>query len=343
MSAITASPVTVDFHGTAIPTFNVEGVIRVAMRPIVDAIGLQWEAQYKRIKRHPVLKSCVSMMDMQLPGDKQRRKLLTLPLNKLNGWLFGIDTGRVKPEIREKLVEYQAECFEVLADYWQKGEAVSPRFTTVDERRPLNRAVRTLANLRSARGEPADYAGMWKLVNGYLGVPSIEAASPEQLSQAMGFVQESIEAEVHHVLEGDYLDHRTPAAAPAMLEVPAHKPWHQLAATELYGNDVGSHSRLGMMLKALKQAGAEGVPLAIGDISGAEQEMLAYRHRLEMADTRLADFATNLRELAQRTANLEREFVSTVGPAIKPLNPGVYNSWREHLGSASRLASRMAH
>ncbi|WP_280565114.1 phage antirepressor N-terminal domain-containing protein, partial [Chromohalobacter sp. 48-RD10] len=147
MTAITASPVSVDFHGTAIPTFNAGGIVRVAMKPICDAIGLQWESQYNRIKRHPVLASTISMMNM-VAADGKRRKLLTLPLNKLNGWLFGIDTNRVKPEIREKLVEYQAECFDVLSDYWQKGQATNPR-TTPDERAGLRAAVTMLTTKKS--------------------------------------------------------------------------------------------------------------------------------------------------------------------------------------------------
>lgn len=336
MTSITASPVSVDFHGTAIPTFSVEGIVRVAMRPIVDAIGLDWKSQYSRIKRHPVLKSCVVMMTTQLPGEKQRRKVLTLPLAKLNGWLFGIDTGRVKPEIRDRLIDYQAECFDVLADYWQKGEAVNPRFTTVGERRPLNRAVRTLANLRSARGEPADYAGMWKLVNGYLGVPSIEEANPEQVSQGMTFVQEQIEVEATRVMEGDYLARQAMPQPTARLEAPLTKAWHQYRHAELYGETVGETSRLGKMLDALRQASAEGVALEIGDISGAQQELLAYRHSLET-------HATNLQALAHHALALEREFMTTVGPAIKPLNPRLYGDWRERLGSASRLAGRMSH
>lgn len=214
MTAITASPVSVDFHGTAIPTFNLEGVVRVAMRPICDAIGLDWEGQRQRIRRHPVLSKGACMI--KAPSGRGIQKFLTLPLNNLNGWLFGIDTSRVKPEIRERLVEYQAECFEVLANYWQQGGAVNPRFTTVDERRPLNRAVRTLANLRSARGEAADYAGMWKLVNGYLGVAHIEDASETQLGQAMAFVQEQIEQEATRVIEGTWMQaERAMPAAPA--------------------------------------------------------------------------------------------------------------------------------
>lgn len=342
MTSITASPVSVDFHGTAIPTFSVEDVIRVAMRPICEAIGLGWQSQFNRIKRHPVLKTCVVMMNTQLPGEHQRRKLLTLPLNKLNGWLFGIDTSRVKPEIRERLVEYQAECFDVLADYWQKGEAVNPRATTVDERRPLNRAVRTLANLRSARGETADYAGMWKLVNGYLGVASIEDANDAQLEQAMGFVQDAIETEASRVIEGDFLDAHTPAAT-ARLDVPFHKPWHEHQTRELWGDDVIYHSRLGMMLKALREAGREGVMMEIGDISGAAEELLAYRHHLEVQECRGRQRDQNLLALMHHCHALEREFMTTIGPAIKPLNPRLYGDWRERLGSASRLAESIAH
>lgn len=205
MTAIVASPVSIDFHGTAIQTFNVEGVVRVAMKPICEGIGLQWEAQLKRIKRHPVLNACMSMMDTQVSGDQQRRRFITLPLSKLNGWLFGVDASRVKPEVRERLIEYQAECFDVLADYWHKGEASNPRVTTTDERRPLNRAVRTLANLRSAQGESADYGGMWKLVNGYLGVATIEDATQDQVERAMAFVQEGIERESRRIIEGEWL------------------------------------------------------------------------------------------------------------------------------------------
>ncbi|RUR34472.1 phage antirepressor N-terminal domain-containing protein [Vreelandella nanhaiensis] len=203
MTALTASPISINFHGTTIPTFNVKGVVRVAMKPICDGIGLQWEAQHKRIKRHPVLSKGVSIMDMPSKGGIQ--KFLTLPLNKLNGWLFGVDATRVKPEIREKLVEYQEECFDVLSDYWQKGAAENPRFTSIEDRKPLNRAVRTLANLRSAQGESADYAGMWKLINGYLGVAHIEDASPEQVDRAMVFVQDSIERESARIIEGEWL------------------------------------------------------------------------------------------------------------------------------------------
>lgn len=113
----------VAFHGHDILTINDGDTIRVAMKQICEAIGLQWEAQLKRIKRHDVMSVCMSIMDIQMPGDDQRREVATLPLDMLNGWLFGVEASRVKPEIRARLIEYQRECFKVLHDYWTKGHA----------------------------------------------------------------------------------------------------------------------------------------------------------------------------------------------------------------------------
>lgn len=90
------------------------------MKPVCEGIGLQWEAQLKRIKRHSVMSTCMSIMDIQVPGDIQSRGVITLPFDMLNGWLFGVEPNKVRSEIRDKLIEYQRECFTVLHNYWAK-------------------------------------------------------------------------------------------------------------------------------------------------------------------------------------------------------------------------------
>ncbi|MGO3056987.1 MAG: phage antirepressor N-terminal domain-containing protein [Halomonas sp.] len=296
MTAISASQVSINFHGTVIPTFNVKGVIRVAMKTICQSIGLDWRSQRQRIMRHPVLSKGVVIITTPSKGGAQRS--LTLPLSKLNGWLFGVDATRVKPEIREKLVEYQEECFDVLSDYWQKGVAENSRFTSIDDRKPLNRAVRTLANLRSAQGESADYAGMWKLVNGYLGLAHIEDANPAQLDRAMMFVQDSIERETSKIIEGDYLARQAlpePEPAPAIHypmavwpeinpqlkqdwanEVPTiYANRHWVKARHLYGESAPSPTL--RLLGQLKKAGF--------DVSCCEAEVSAMRHHIGEAES----------------------------------------------------------
>lgn len=109
-----ANIATISFHDQSIIAIEHEGKHFVALRPIVENIGLDWAAQYSRIKRHAVLKSTVVMMTTQMPGDDQRREMLCLPLSMLNGWLFGVEVSRVREEIRPKLIRYQTECFDVL-------------------------------------------------------------------------------------------------------------------------------------------------------------------------------------------------------------------------------------
>ncbi len=112
------SLVPVQFNGATLVTTLIDGVPYVALRPICESIGVDWKAQYSRIKRHPVLSTCVVVTTTQMPGDDQAREVFMLPLDKLNGWLFGVSVSRVKPELRGRLTVYQAECFDTLARHF---------------------------------------------------------------------------------------------------------------------------------------------------------------------------------------------------------------------------------
>ncbi|MCF8156333.1 MAG: phage antirepressor N-terminal domain-containing protein [Rhodoferax sp.] len=122
MANTALTPVT--FHGASLFTTIINSVPFVVLRQIVEALGLDWKAQYSRIKRHPVLSTCVVVTTTQIPGDDQSREVVMLPLDKLNGWLFGVQVGRVKPELRARLTQYQAECFDVLARHFGAAPVV---------------------------------------------------------------------------------------------------------------------------------------------------------------------------------------------------------------------------
>ena len=47
--------VPVEFHGATLYAIDINGVYHVALKPISDALGLDWSAQFRRIKRHAVL------------------------------------------------------------------------------------------------------------------------------------------------------------------------------------------------------------------------------------------------------------------------------------------------
>lgn len=109
----------ISFHGQTVPVFTRNQTHYVAMKPIVENIGLDWVSQHKKIQRNDILKS--GMVMMTIPAtDGKTYETACLPLDYLNGWLFGVDAKRVKPEIRERLLTYQRECFRVLNDHFNR-------------------------------------------------------------------------------------------------------------------------------------------------------------------------------------------------------------------------------
>lgn len=140
---------TVPFHGLSLSAVLVNGAPFVAIRPVCEALGLDWSGQFRRIKRDPVLMSCVAIMTTQLPGDSQTRKAVFLPLDRLNGWLFGVDVARVREELRERLGWYRRECFAVLARHFglsRPGADLHARLIAAEQAEAQSFAVASLAS-----------------------------------------------------------------------------------------------------------------------------------------------------------------------------------------------------
>jgi hypothetical protein len=114
---------TVEFYGDELTAVRVDlegqSFVYIPVRPICDYLGVDWSAQYRRINRDPVLAPelvpCVVVTATQGQPD-QRREMLCLPLDMVNGFLFGINANRVKEELKDRLIQYQRECYRVLAD-----------------------------------------------------------------------------------------------------------------------------------------------------------------------------------------------------------------------------------
>jgi P22_AR N-terminal domain len=108
----------VDFYGDEITTALVKAEgqtqIYVPLRPICDYLGLSWSGQRERVNRDPVLSEEVRFVRVSRTARGGNPVVLSLPLEFLNGWLFGIMPSRVKSEIAFKLLCYRRECFNTL-------------------------------------------------------------------------------------------------------------------------------------------------------------------------------------------------------------------------------------
>lgn len=115
--------IAVPFHDDTVWAADKEGDVLVAVKPIAESLGLKWHGQFERLKRHPTLRKGIRVIRIPSPGGPQ--EMVCMPVKLLPGWLFGVETSRVKPEIRAKLERYQAECYEVLWNYF-RGQAPDP-------------------------------------------------------------------------------------------------------------------------------------------------------------------------------------------------------------------------
>lgn len=108
MSKLTTIPFGAD---TLFAVERSDGIF-VAIKPIADRLGVDWSSQHRRLSRDPILAEGMAVMTIPSAGGDQETTVLRLEL--LNGWLFGIDAARVRPECRDAVQAYRRECFAVL-------------------------------------------------------------------------------------------------------------------------------------------------------------------------------------------------------------------------------------
>ncbi|EJK0370871.1 phage antirepressor Ant [Escherichia coli] len=182
----------VPFNGQQIITAMAAGVAYVAMKPIVENLGMSWSTQQTKLMKQIRKFNCVHMN--MIAADGKLRKLLCLPLKKLNGWLFSINPEKVRADIRDKLIQYQEECFTVLHDYWTKGKAENARKkTSVDDRTPLRDAVNMLVSKKHLM-----YPEAYAMIHQRFNVDSIEELDASQIPQAVEYIHRV-------VLEGEFI------------------------------------------------------------------------------------------------------------------------------------------
>lgn len=144
----------VDFYGDEITMALVQMEQRtqlyVPLRPICTYLGLSWSGQRERTARDPVLSQEVRFVRVTRTNLGGNPEVLCLPLEYLNGWLFGVNATRVKPELREKVIRYQRECYRILWQAFQQearsvAEAPSVALAALQQIRNMGLAIAQMA------------------------------------------------------------------------------------------------------------------------------------------------------------------------------------------------------
>jgi hypothetical protein len=111
----------VSFYDDELTALQAEdGHIYVALTQMCSALGINSQAQQRRITRHIVLNEGLQgVANLATPGGTQSGYVLRVDLVPL--WLSGVRANAVKEDIRPKLVQYQREAAKVLWEAFQEG------------------------------------------------------------------------------------------------------------------------------------------------------------------------------------------------------------------------------
>lgn len=124
--------------------------IFVPVKPICDAIGVDYPDQFNKLRAHEILSSTIVLSTM-VAADGKKREMVCLPLEYVYGWIFTINPRNVAESTREKVLQYQRECYDVLYRHFagslrrrvEENEAEIAALKAVNEAISLEKEAKT--------------------------------------------------------------------------------------------------------------------------------------------------------------------------------------------------------
>jgi hypothetical protein len=105
------------FYGDQIVAVQMEdGSVFVPIRQMCELLGIGYQGQIDRIRRDAVLQKYEAEVLVANPEGGGAQATNCLALKYVPGWLFGITASRVREEVREKLILYQEQVYDII---WQ--------------------------------------------------------------------------------------------------------------------------------------------------------------------------------------------------------------------------------
>ena len=134
------STVVAKINGTEIIVIE-NGEKRVPIKPICEALGIDEDAQRRRLKEDPILSS-TTVLSTAVAADGKNREMVTIPFRYVFGWLFRIDSRNVKEEAREAVIKYQLQCYDALYNHFTRyAEYVEYQKEKIEEQLAIVEAI----------------------------------------------------------------------------------------------------------------------------------------------------------------------------------------------------------
>lgn len=100
-----------EFNGKTIVFLNKEGVYWIAIKPICEALNIDYIRQFKNLKEDKILSQLLSEQTI-VAEDNKLRSMICLPEQYIYGWIFSIRSKSAE------LLEYKKTCYDVLYNHF---------------------------------------------------------------------------------------------------------------------------------------------------------------------------------------------------------------------------------
>ena len=124
-----------EFNGKKITLVNADGQFFIALKPICEALKVDYNRQFKNLKEDKIL-SQLCAIQHTVAGDKKQREMVCLPEKYIYGWLFSINSES------EILATYKLECYNVLYNHFHLKQAA--RETELISRTQIDEKIQAL-------------------------------------------------------------------------------------------------------------------------------------------------------------------------------------------------------
>ncbi len=210
--AIAEHTINVPFHGTNLFLVSINNEPYVPMKPVVEGMGMVWAAQFVKLKQRFVK----GISEIEIPSAGGKQLMICLAFRKFAAWLSSIQPNKVRPEIRDKVIQYQEECDDVLYEYWTKGHVVNPRKAkkalpgkiTTEQQEAIKQLVMSRGQSLPKEKQAKAMITMWSSLKSHFGC-SYKEISEEQFTEAL-----SLAARVP--LEGEFIGKQEELPAPKL-------------------------------------------------------------------------------------------------------------------------------
>ncbi|CAI1919145.1 phage antirepressor N-terminal domain-containing protein [Serratia marcescens] len=326
------SVISVPFHGSTLYIVKHQGKPYVPMRPVVVGMGMDWQRQRAKLKGQ--FNTHIKKLTILPSVDSQPTTFLCLALNNFSDWMQTVCPNKVKPQIRDKVIQYQCECHELLHKGLAKGESQQISARAPEKRPPLQTAVNRIAH---KYGIP--YQAIYKMIHRQFGTKNRDEFTEHQSAEAIDYL-------LAKVINGEFLGKREaiPQLSYSMEWFKSYRwiigdkalsaPWCYPAEMLIPNGDYPNPC--GRLLVELKRAGYQ-VEAAMFQLKALQHHLEVFRRRDSTPAFDFGMYARNASVARKHFKFIWQVWCEQLDPSLRAMDSPIAVNLLDHLKSIGAI------